>query len=120
MNERLKEALSPLGAPMEPGTYTGGSSTYLTWNYDLIPTQFGDDRPLFWRALVQVHVVLPLKKPAGALVKGAMAALIREGFTPPEMVNAGDEERQHFVLECECIVPASEIDEAEETKEEFE
>ena len=107
VNERLKAALSPLGAAMAPGTYTGPEETYLTYNYGLVPIQHGDDRVLFYKALVQVHVVGPIGKPIAPLVKRVMGALMRNEFTAPEVENAGEQERQHMVIESECLVAAA-------------
>ena len=106
VNERLKAALAPLEQPMAPGTYTGAARQYITYNYALIPAHPADDFPLFYRALVQVHIVAPVGKPITPLVKRAMGALIKNEFTSPTMDNAGDEERQHMVLESECLVAA--------------
>lgn len=118
VNERLKTALEPLEAPMAPGTYTGPAETYLTYNYSLIPVQNGDDRPLFYRALVQVHIVAPLGRTVTPLVKRVMGALLRNEFTAPEMENAGDQERQHMVIESECLVAAEDAFDFETGKDE--
>ena len=118
VNERLKAALEPLGVPMEPGTYTGGEEQYITYNYGLIPAQSGDDWPLFYRALVQVHVVAPVGKPITPLIKRVMGALLQNEFTAPEMENAGDQDRQHMVLESECLVAAADAFEMEENANE--
>lgn len=117
-NERLKAALAPLGEAMAPGTYTGPAETYLTYNYGLVPAQSGDDCPLFYRALVQVHVVGPIGKPITPLVKRVMGALIKNEFTAPEVENAGDQEQQHMVIESECMVAAADVFEMEDKKNE--
>lgn len=119
-NERLKAALEPLGESMEPGTYTGDAETYLTYNYGLVPVQSADDRVLFYRALAQVHVVGPIGKPITPLVKRVMGALIKNEFTTPEVENAGDQERQHMVVESECLVAAEDAFEMEDEKNESE
>lgn len=106
VNARLKAALEPLNVPMEPGTYTGEAERYITYNYDLVTAQMGDDGPIFYRALVQVHIVAPLGRTVTPLVKRVMGVLLQNEFTAPEMENAGDQERQHQVLECECLVAA--------------
>lgn len=120
VNERLKAALAPLGEPMAPGTYTGPAETYLTYNYGLIPAQSGDNWPLFYRALVQVHVVGPIGKPITPLVKRVMGALIQNEFTVPELENAGDQEQQHMVVESECLVAAADAFEMEDDKKDEE
>jgi len=74
-----------------------------------MPVQHGDDRPLMYRALVQVHLFAPLKEPMGPWIKRAMTALIRGGFTAPELVDAGDDSKQHQVLECEVAVSAQDV-----------
>lgn len=120
VNERLKAALGPLEVPMAPGTYTGPAATYLTYNYGLIEAQSGDNWPLFYRALVQVHVVGPIGKPITPLVKRVMGALVKNEFTAPEVEDAGDQERQHKVIESECLVAAADAFEMEDKKNETE
>ena len=120
VNERLKAALEPLGEPMAPGTYTGPAETYITYNYGLIPAQSGDNWPLLYRALVQVHVVGPIGKPITPLVKRVMGALMGNEFTAPEVEPAGDQERQHMVIESECLVAAADAFEMEDKNNETE
>lgn len=103
INQRLRQALEPLGLPVVPGTDTGHRDWCVTFNYDLIPTQWADGRPLLSRALVQVHLFCPLSEsPIG--MRGRMAeALAAAGFSYPEAVDASDDNSQHIVLETEII-----------------
>lgn len=111
VGERLKAALDPFGLPVKPDLYTGDETEFLTYNYDLLPVQFADGRPLLWRALVQVHLFCPRGVNRVHLVRQITAALVRGGFTCPEVQNvtqsggAGssstDGKSQHWVFECE-------------------
>ena len=44
LNEILTAALNPV-APVEADAYEGRRATYLTFNYDTIPANYGDDEP---------------------------------------------------------------------------
>lgn len=109
VGEQVKQALGGLRLPLEQGTYTGTSSTYITYNYDLIPFQFADNQVVWYRALVQVHLVAPLQTPIMSLAHRALSLLVVGGFTAPEVIDTHEPERRHIVLECELAVPASEI-----------
>lgn len=109
VGEQVKQALGGLGLPMEQGTYTGNAHRYLTYNYDLVPAVFADNRVLWYKALVQVHLVVPLQTPVMPLAHRAMAALVVGGFTAPEVIDTHEAERRHLVLECEAAVPAGDV-----------
>lgn len=111
VGERIKAALDPFGLPVRPDLYTGNATEFLTYNYALLPVQFADGRPLLWRALVQVHLFCPRGVNRVRLVAQITTALVRGGFTWPEVQNVTmgggndrssiDDKSQHWVFECE-------------------
>lgn len=103
VSKDLVAALSPIGLPVELDVYTGSKSAYITVNYDLIPAQVADNRPLFWRALIQVHLVCPLDVSFSAWREGVLTALATGGYSVPEIVDATDDTARHLVFETETI-----------------
>lgn len=103
LNERLRRALEPLGLPVVPGVDARRRERVITFQYNLVPCQFTDNRPGFYLALVQVHLLLPLPENALALRREIVSALAVEGFTWPEVTDAGDGSGQHWVFECQRL-----------------
>lgn len=109
LNQRLIAALEPLGLPVVPDVDTKHRPRVLVFNYDLLPFQPADNRPLWYRALIQVHLYLPLKENGVGLAGQVAAALAGAGMTWPEIIDATDEETQHRVFECETLVRKDEM-----------
>lgn len=108
LNRRLISALSAVVPEVAPDIYTGEASTYITFHYDLIPTQFAGNVPVFYKALVQVHLFLPLGENSLSRRGEIFTALVGAGFTWPEVINASDKDGQHFVFECEAATTKGE------------
>lgn len=108
VNACLRGALSGLGLEVLPEVDEQHRERCFTFNYDMVPAQFADNRPMWYRCLVQVHLFLPLKENSVKLRQGAAAALFSAGFTWPEVVDASDEEAQHYVFETETITKLEE------------
>lgn len=108
LNRRIIAALSPAGLPVYPDIYPGKESSYYTFHYDLLPRQPADNRPLFYLALIQVHLHAPLKQDTVSLRGQTVRLLTGNGFLWPEIVNATDENGQHFVFETEIITQTEE------------
>lgn len=105
LNATLLSALRPVLPTVAPDVYTGSEETYITFNYDLVPFGFSDDALRWWKALIQIHLVLPIGVNSVKLRGDLAAALMGAGFTPPEIVDATDKDRQHYVFETETIIP---------------
>ena len=60
LNQRIIQVLSPLGLPVVPDVDTLHRPRCLVFNYDLLPAQPADNRPTWYKALIQVHLYLPL------------------------------------------------------------
>lgn len=104
VNQTLIRALEPLGLPVVPDVDTEGRDRVIVFHYDLRPIQWADDRPQWLLALIQVHLHLPLGENGLALQAALARALAGAGTTWPEVVDLTDEQGQHKVFECECVV----------------
>ena len=104
LNQRIIQALKPLGLPVVPDVDTLHRPRCLVFNYDLIPPQPADNRPTWYKALIQVHLYLPLENDGREIRRQVLEALVDAGMTWPEIIDATDEETQHKVFECETLV----------------
>lgn len=103
MNEILIQALSPVGLPVYPDTYTGQDAEYLVFNFDATPILFGDGKPVYLQYLIQVHLFAPHRMDEIAHRESVVNSLFVADFTYPAEENASDEEGQHFVYECKYL-----------------
>ena len=90
----------------EPDFYAGDAKTYCTFNMSEFPTAFADDRARHTRYLIQLHLYAPggPKRASCRELRTKLSLAIWEaGFTCPEIVNAGDSDTQHYVLEFEGV-----------------
>lgn len=101
VDKRIRDALLPLGLPVENSVYQGTAKSYFVFNYQSLGADFGDDGPAHERFLVQVHLFAPLGENVTGRVREAKRALCAAGFTWPEVTNADDADGRHRVLECE-------------------
>lgn len=107
----IREALLPLGLPLEPERYDGTATTYIVYNYALDRgADFGDDGPGCNLAEVQVHLYMPLVDEAthASLNFHPLRDRIREAlsaaeFTYPEVQVIRDQDRnvRHVVFSCQ-------------------
>lgn len=100
LDDKIRAAVEPLVAVCVPDQYTGDAEEYCTYNYNEIPTAFGDGQPHAVLYLVQVHWFLPLKRRPQPKKKALFRAL--GGIHPatwPEVTNASDDLGQHYVYE---------------------
>ncbi|WP_418972628.1 hypothetical protein [Allofournierella sp.] len=100
INSDLRAALEPI-APAFQDVYTGPQKTYIVFNYNSIPADFGDDAPAHERFFVQAHLYAPAGVNTLRQRKKIKAALLGAGLTWPSYTNASDKDGQHHVFECE-------------------
>lgn len=100
INQRIIAAMD-FGVPCVPGIYKGTADEYITFNYNSMPDDFGDDAPGHEVNLVQVHYVCPVRQDSVARRKSIKQKLFAAGFTWPDMTDAKDADSQHYVFECE-------------------
>ena len=101
INEAIIAAVETVVPVCVPGVYRGKEKEYCTFNYSEHPDMAADDWPLAMKYLVQVHYCCPAEKNPLAVKRAICRALAGAGFTYPSVVDASDEDGQHFVLECE-------------------
>ncbi len=102
LNQRIIEALSPLGLPVVPDVDTLHRDRCFVFHYDSGPTMYADDMPWMYTYQIQVHLFLPLGENSLAMVDKAVRALTVAGFSAPEVTDSTDESGQHKVLSCEA------------------
>lgn len=105
INSTLKAALNPI-APAEADTYEGKEPVYITFNYNSLPADFGDDEPAHERFFVQVHLWAPTGYNSLAKRRAIKKALAAAGTTWPSYTNASDKDGQNHVFECEIAEAA--------------
>ena len=80
VNGILKTALEPI-APVKADAYEGYTKEYLTFGYNSIPADYGDDEPAHERILIQVHYFAPQGVNTLAKRRRIKAALRGAGMT---------------------------------------
>lgn len=104
LDERIRDAVTPIVPEVAPDVYTGGEPEYCTWNATELPAALGDGRAHRIRYLVQVHWYLPLARRPYATKQVLRRALMdTPGFTVPTVTDASDLEGQHYVFEFEAL-----------------
>ena len=101
INQRIIQALTPLGLPVAPDTDTESRERCFVFSADQTPTFYCDDAPLLYSFKVQVYLILPAEENGVVLLDRAVRAMAEAGFSRPEVVDAADENGQRKVLECE-------------------
>lgn len=95
VNERIIEALAPLGVPVAFHTYSGQETTYITFfTYLDQPEQFADDRESVLGLYVQVDLWSP--GDTTELARQAHAALRTAGFRRKSTADLYEEELQVY------------------------
>lgn len=105
LNQRIIGALQGLRLQVVPQVDTKHRDKCITFNYEEIPFQFTDNRPNWYKALIQVHLIYPVGENSIPARRGVLSALTKAGFPWPEIVDASDEDTQHFIYETEAITP---------------
>ncbi len=113
---RIVAALSPFGDPVEKSLLYAAANKrphrYYTFVVQSLGDAYGDDEPGCERWLVQVHLFAPLAENCIRRAAQTKKALFEAGFTWPSMVDATDQDGQHYVFECETAagVPDLEVE----------
>jgi len=107
VEERIVAALAPFGDPVEKSLLYAAAQDlpprYYTFSCSSFGDDFGDDEPGCERWLVSVHFFAPLRGNTARRVAQTKKALFRAGFTWPSATDAGDQDGQHIVFECEIM-----------------
>lgn len=101
VENRIREALKPLGYPCVQNQYQGNEKTYFVFNCSIIPNAYADDDPWADRYLIQLHLFCPLTLNTTTL-KTSIRKYIRDaGFTVPSITPTEEDNVQHLVFEFE-------------------
>lgn len=102
---RIVAALGGFGDPVEKSTLYAAAGKrprrYYTFACQSFGDAYGDDEPGWERWLAQVHLFAPVADNCIRRAAQTKRALFAAGFTWPSMVDASDEDGQHYVFECE-------------------
>lgn len=101
LDEELRTALTPIVPVCLPVTYDGEEPEYIAFAYDERGGAFGDDDCEALIVDLTLHWYLPAGDNPNAKKRRLRRALLDLGFTAPEIINASDEDGQHFVFECQ-------------------
>lgn len=108
INERIITAvqdLSILCCPWEE--YEGSNdeklSSYLVFNYTVVPFCDSDDEPIYEKYLIQLHYFGTASENTVSLRKKIKRAIHAAGFPWPSEENASDSDGQHYVFEFEAL-----------------
>lgn len=106
MEERICEALAPLGVPVKAGGYTGEEPIYISYRCSALPGAYGDDRPEFvvWRFYLDLFA--PIGTDCRVLRKQIKLRVFGAGFTYPDEVDVSDsyklsDAEQHYSFSCQ-------------------
>ncbi len=104
---RVKAALNAFGDPVEKSLLDAAAKDhpprYYTFACSSFGDDYGDDEPGHERWLVSVHLFAPPGENVIRRARKTKRALFAAGFTWPEMVDASDQDGQHYVFECEAM-----------------
>lgn len=102
INERIIRALQPLGLSVTPDTHRPEhGSLYITFGYNVNGEHFGDNLPQVEVYAVMIHLWAARGENVLQLRRMIRLLLAQAGFTWPDEIDAGDEDGQHFVYECQ-------------------
>ena len=101
INSTIINAITPIVPVCVPDMYTGTATEYCTFNYSEIPDNWGDNAPHAIKYLVQLHWFLQSGVNPSVKKKRIKNALLAADFTYPSVVNATDNDGQHFIFETE-------------------
>lgn len=104
---RVKAALDVFGDPVEKSVLDSGArqrpARYYTFSCNSFGADFGNDAPGCERCLVSIHLFAAQGENCIRRVKETKRALFMAGFTWPQVVDASDQDGQHYVFECETV-----------------
>ena len=105
LNSKLINALNHI-APTSADEYMSGGDTYIVFNYNSNPDDFGDDIPGHEIVSIQVHLFCPSGVNSLKLRQDIKRSLVTAGFSWPAYINASDHNGQHHVFECQMVESA--------------
>lgn len=104
----IRAAVAPLELPIEPNGYNGEELEYLSYTYSELGALFAESTAQAIRYLVDLSWYLPHGKDPGQGKARIRQLLKAAGATWPDIVNASDDEGQHYVFSFEMVGPVPE------------
>lgn len=104
-DERLEQALAPVGLPVKYYEYAGTKDTYIVYNEEYEqPTDFGDNQSQNTMMWWQVHIFAPKAADFRKYKKMAVEELKESGFTVTDIRTLYEYEKEtktiHVVICC--------------------
>lgn len=100
LDERVREAVTPIVPICLPMDDDSEEPEYIAFSYSERGGAFGDDTADVLLYELSLHWYLPKGVNPNRKKRLLRDALEGIGFTTPEILNASDEDGQHFVFEC--------------------
>lgn len=104
VNEKIMQALKPLGIPVVADFSGGGEKEYITFNCASDEAALSaDDGPVEVVASMQIHYFLPMDRDYLSIKKQIRNALFSAGLTYPSVEHLTEPEGniRHLIFECE-------------------
>lgn len=99
----VRGALLPIVPVVEPHSYDGKALEYIVFSYTEIPALDADGRPGALRYLLSISWYLPWGVNPREKKRQIAEELWAAGCTYPSVVDASDEDGQHYIFECEAL-----------------
>ena len=104
LEERIREAVTPIVTEFAADVYTGDSDSYCVLNATEMPDSFGNNRPRAIRYLVQLHWYFPMRTDPRSTKRALRAAIGGLSVcTWPTVTDAGDLDGGHLVFEFQTV-----------------
>ena len=103
IDSKIRTALEPLGLPVCPHDYEGEELEYITFVYSELGALHANGAAQAIRYLVTLSWYLPNGNDPGQGKARIRQLLKAAGSTWPDIVNASDDEGQHYVFEFEML-----------------
>lgn len=104
LEERIREAVTPIVTEFAADVYTGDSDSYCVLNATEMPDSFGNNRPRAIRYLMQLHWYFPMRTDPMSTKRALRAAIGGLSVcTWPTVTDAGDLDGGHLVFEFQTV-----------------
>ncbi len=100
--EKIVEAIKPFKIPYAPDIYYGSTEKHFVYNYVFDASGIcADDDMIEAVADIQLHLYMPVSENFISLKNEIRHALIKQGFTSPEITQIIEKKTRHIIFECE-------------------
>lgn len=107
--EKIVEAIKPFNYPYSPDVYTGCEDRYFVYNYaDERGSLFADNEAQEVTVSIQLHFYMPLNDKFSKIKRDIKKALVKQGFTYPEITILHDDDKRHIIFESDMEIEMEE------------